>query len=112
VTLVDYSNAFNSTDHRCILKVLRELGVPDVDIIEDMLKGSIFWLTNNQGTTEVIPLNRGVKQGAIESPLIFCLFIDTLLRYLQDANVGIDLPGGGRACNAAFADATLLSPTT
>jgi hypothetical protein len=89
LTYIDFTNAFNASDHRCILKTLSLLGIPDLHLIADLLAGSTFQSSNDAGTTAPIPLNRGVKQGAVESPLIFCLFVNSLLRFLQDSNVGI-----------------------
>ena len=37
LTYVDVSNAFNSVDHTCLIKVLEMIGIPDTDLIEDML---------------------------------------------------------------------------
>ena len=65
LTYVDFSNAFNSVDHQCLIKVLKMLGIPDTDLIQDMLRDSTFWSVNNIGTTAKIPLSRGVKQGAV-----------------------------------------------
>lgn len=86
LTLVDFQNAFNSAPHACILKVLRLLNIPDLDIIQDLLHRSTFHSDNNVGTTANIDLTRGIKQGGVESPLIFCLFTEVLLRYLEDTN--------------------------
>ena len=89
LTYIDFTNAFNASDHGCILKILDMMGIPDLNLIKDLLSDSHFHSVNNVGSTAPIPLNRGVKQGAVESPLIFCLFINSLLRYLHDSNVGI-----------------------
>ena len=86
LTLADFSNAFNSAPHSCIIKVLNLLGIPDTDIIADLLDRTTFRSINNIGTTANIGLTRGIKQGAVESPLIFCLFAEALLRLLDDAN--------------------------
>ena len=103
MTFIDFTNAFNASDHRCILKTLGLLGIPDLDLIGDLLAGSSFRSTNEAGTTAPIPLNRGVKQGAVESPLIFCLFVNSLLRFLHDANVGIET-SYDTSNSAGFAD--------
>jgi hypothetical protein len=103
-TLYDFTNAFNSCDHECMLKTLQWLGIPDIDLIRDMLHASTFASRNNIGTTAPIHLTRGVKQGAVESPLIFNLFINVLLDYLEDANVGVSLAPGTKSCTAGFAD--------
>ena len=104
VTYVDFINAFNSCDHECITRVLSLLGIPDIDVIADLLKGSTFRSVNNLGTTANIKLTRGVKQGAIESPLIFCLFADALLSHLADSGVGLENTNKTYAQAAGFAD--------
>ena len=56
-------------------------------------------------------VKNGVRQGAILSPSLFCVYLDTLLCKLRDAGVGCHL--GGTFLGAfGYADAvTLLSPS-
>jgi Reverse transcriptase (RNA-dependent DNA polymerase) len=52
-----------------------------------------------------------VKQGGISSPILFCVYIDELLRRLQDANIGCFI-GNVYTGELAYADdVTLVAPT-
>ena len=50
----------------------------------------------------------------MESPLIFNLFINVLLDYLEDANLGVSLAPNTKSCTAGFADdlATVVAAPT
>ena len=56
-------------------------------------------------------VKNGVRQGAILSPSLFCVYLDTLLTSLRDAGVGCHI--GGTFCGAfGYADdVTLLAPS-
>ena len=56
-------------------------------------------------------VKNGVRQGAILSPSLFCVYLDTLLVRLRDAGVGCHV--GGTFCGAfGYADdVTLLAPS-
>ena len=57
------------------------------------------------------PRVNGVKQGAISSPVLFCVFIDELLNRLKSAKLGCFI-GNIYAGSMAYADdLTLLAPT-
>ena len=51
LTYIDFTNAFNASDHGCILKILDMMGIPDLHLIKDLLSNSHFHSTNNVGTT-------------------------------------------------------------
>ena len=56
-------------------------------------------------------VRNGVRQGAILSPSLFCVYLDTLLSKLRDAGIGCHL---GDTFLGAFGyadDVTLLSPS-
>jgi exonuclease III/ribonuclease HI len=104
LTLADFSNAFNSAPHACIIRILSLLNIPDLDIIKDLLDQASFRSVNNIGTTADIPLTKGIKQGGVESPLIFCLFAEALLRALDDVNHRPNRPSGLISEAAGYAD--------
>ena len=61
--------------------------------------------------SNVFPVLNGVKQGAISSPVLFCVYLDDLLIRLKDANLGCVV---GRMYTGSLAyadDLTLLAPT-
>ena len=78
VTFLDFANAFNSVDHAALWKWLKTLGVPDVDLLEDIYTNSYYQAETVHGTTARIFLTRGTKQGDGLSPLLFSLLFNFL----------------------------------
>ena len=86
----DFSSAFNMVDHDKLLQTMYDLGIP-VDVIETV-KGiyngatTHMYLNNTQG--KPIQITRGTIQGDTLSPLLFIIFIEPLLRWLQAGGRG------------------------
>ena len=49
-------------------------------------------------------MEQGVAQGCRLSPILFFVFINGLLREVEEAEIGIDLSSGGRLGGLLFAD--------
>lgn len=59
----------------------------------------------------LFPANNGVKQGAVLSPVLFCVYIDNLLILLSKTGVGCYI-GSNCVCALAYADdIVLIAPT-
>ena len=112
VTFLDFANAFNSVDHAALWKWLRTLGVPDVDLLEDIYTNSYYSAETPHGTTAKIFLTRGTKQGDGLSPLLFSLIFNYLLHALAATGVGHKSTTGLRTPSRAFADDVALVTTS
>jgi len=82
-TDLDFKNAFNSAGHSCSWAILRGLGVPDVDFLEDLYSKSWMKITVGTRCSASIQLDTGTIQGSVLSPLLFDLFLNALLRLLN-----------------------------
>jgi len=80
---LDFKNAFNS----CLWAILRGLGVPDVDFLEDLYGKSWMKITVGTGCSAPIQLDSGTVQGSVLSPLLFDLFLNALLRLLDATGI-------------------------
>ncbi len=84
VVYLDFANAFNSVDHEALWRWLRELNVPDVDLlpVRSLYDQSYYVADLPYGQSAPIPLTRGTKQGDKLSPLLFGLIFNCLLLVL------------------------------
>lgn len=86
---IDFKAAFDSVRHEVVYKKLEEAG------IEECMINRIKFLYNHAffsyGKSSVAPINVGVHQGSLISPILFNLYINDLLgelgRLLGDANI-------------------------
>ena len=109
VAFLDFANAFNSVDHAALWQWLRTLGVPDVDLLEDLYADSYYKADTSHGTTANIFLTRGTKQGDGLSPLLFDLIFNYLLHALHQPGIGHQSATGLQTPCRAFADDITLT---
>ena len=88
--LVDFSNAFNTVDHDKLLVILYHLGIPKdaIEVVKDLYTDVTTSIKTVYGPTEPIKVDRGSIQGDSLSPLIFILYLEPLLRWLQNGGKG------------------------
>ena len=114
VLWLDFSNAFNSVSHRVLFDILAAYGLPaqDVNLLRKLYEGLWYTVSNSFGTSAVCPLQRGVKQGDVTSPVLFNLVINILLRYLKSTERGYVVSTGRRSTCGAFLDDTVLTTSS
>jgi len=101
---LDFKNAFNSAGHSCLWAIIRGLGVPDVDFLEDLYSKSWMKITVSTGCSAPIQLDMGTVQGSVRSPLLFDLFLNALLRLLDATGTTHGIKRTPQWNHAAFAD--------
>jgi hypothetical protein len=101
---VDFSLAFDLVDHEALFMAMEKFGVPDVDLFRMMYRAAPYVVSNAFGDTAKINVGRGTRQGDVLSPLIFDLFVNVLLRYLDSSGTGTTECAGKRVTHRAFAD--------
>ena len=104
VVYADFVSALDSVDFLALFAVLRAYGIPDVDLLETLYRASPFQVVTPFGSTAKIQVGRGCRQGDVLSPLIFDLFVNVLLRYLNESGVGAHVTETGKVNQKAFAD--------
>ena len=97
---LDFKNAFNSAGHSCLWAILRGLGVPDVDFLEELYSEDY----SGHGMLAPIQLDTGTVQGSVLSPLLFDLFLNALLRLLDATGITHGIKRTPQLNHAAFAD--------
>ena len=94
---IDFSNAFGSADHDKLQLTLRHLCIPEqaLRVIRNIYPGSDpkgspmqIQVALPQGSTDAFQVRRGNIQGDSLSPLLFLLYIEPLLRWLEAGSRG------------------------
>ena len=109
VAFLDFKNAFNSVDHAALWRYLTLIGMPDVDMLQDIYAGSRYKAQTTYGATAEVLLTRGAKQGDTLSPLLFSLLFNPLLLALVAAGLGHETLTGLKTAVRAFADDATLT---
>ena len=116
LTFIDYSAAFDSVSHKFLDKALAAAGAKDkTRAMFRAIYGAATAITEVQGIdgetikSDAFPINRGVVQGDITSPLYFILALELILR-THDAQPGkgIELLGKNISTLGYADDAALL----
>ena len=101
---LDFANAFNSDDHEALWRWLRELNVPDIDLLQALYEAAYYEADLSYGRSAPICLERGQKQGDKLSPLLFGLIFNALLLALKATNIGHRTISGLRTPSRGFTD--------
>ena len=111
---MDFRNAFNAMSQAALWVVMEELNIPDVDLLRALYANATVRLTPGRGESNVdaggatMTFDTGMAQGSALSPLLFLIFMNTLLRLLtaKGRKMGIShgLDDVDHCNNMAFAD--------
>ena len=84
---IDYYKAFDSVDHNKLWKILKETGVPDhlTYLLRNLYAGQEATVRTGHGTTDLLQIGKGVRQGCILSRCLFNLYAESIMR-----NTGLD----------------------
>jgi hypothetical protein len=88
--IVDFTSAFNTTDHDKLLIILFDLGFPTnaIDVVKNLYYQAHTRIRLPSGCTGDIPVERGTNQGDTLSPFLFLIYMEPLLRWLHAGNRG------------------------
>ena len=81
--IVDFTSAFNTTNHHCMLRIMYDLGFPAdaIDAVRNLYQYATTQVNLPSGVcSNKIPIERGTKQGDTLSPFLFLLYMEHLLR--------------------------------
>ena len=79
---IDYDKAFDSVDPDKLLKILKEMGIPDhlTCLLRNLYAGQEATVRTGHGTTDWFQIGKGVHQGCILSPCLFTLYAECIKR--------------------------------
>ena len=111
--LLDFSKAFDKVNFQKLFRKLIDRCFPAIFlrlILYIYLNQSCYIRWNSQESTS-FQVKNGVRQGAILSPSLFCVYLDTLLSSLRDSGLGCHLGGSFLGAFGYADDVTLLAPS-
>ena len=75
---IDYTKAFDWLDHNKLLKILKEMGIPDhlTCLLRNLYTGQEATVRTGHGTTDWLQIGKEVHQGCILSPCLFNLYTE------------------------------------
>ena len=78
----DYAKAFDCVDHNKLLKILKEVGIPDnlTYLLRNLYAGQEVTVRTGPGTTDWFQIRKRVHQGCILSPCLFNLDAEYIMR--------------------------------
>jgi hypothetical protein len=90
---VDFSSAFNMTDHDITLQIMYDLGFPTdaIEVVKDIYTHATTAYKTPHGLTSKLTVDRGTLQGDTLSPFLFIVYIEPLLRWLHVGGRGYKL---------------------
>ena len=88
---IDYAKAFDCVDHNKLLKILKEMGIPD--LLRNLCASQEATVSTGHGTTDWYQIGKGVHQGCILSPCLFNLYSGYIMRNagLEEAQAEIKI---------------------
>jgi len=110
---MDLSKAFDLVSWEKLFPELLDRGVSPL-ILRCLLYIYSKQLCNVRWGTKVsqrFTVTNGVRQGAVSSPILFCVYIDKLIKLLRASNLGCQLPGVYLGIWVYADDIILLSPS-
>ena len=108
---VDYAKAFDYVEHKKLLEILQEMGIPDhlTCLLRILYAGQEAAVRTGYGITDWFQIGKGTCQGCILSPCLFNLYAEYIMRKpgLEEAQAGIKI-AGWNIHNLRYADDTTL----
>ena len=111
--LLDFSKAFDKVNFNELFRKLRIRNFPPIvlRLLIFIYKNQFCYIRWNTRESDNFFVKNGVRQGAILSPSLFCVYLDTLLCLLRDAGVGCHIGGQFLGAYGYADDVILLAPT-
>ena len=79
---IDYAKAFDWVDHYRLLKILKEMGIPDhlTCLLRNLYAGQEATVRVRHGTTDCFQIGKGVRQDCVLSPCLFNLYAEYIMK--------------------------------
>jgi exonuclease III len=112
-TFLDATKAFDRLNYCKLFKLLVERDIPAhiVRVLVNLYTNNLVRVSWGGVTSECFLAANGVKQGAVLSPVLFCVYIDNMLKLLAKAGIGCHIGPIFVGALAYADDIVILAPT-
>ena len=108
----DYAKAFDCADNHKLLRIIKEMGIPDhlTCLLRNLYAGKEATVRTGHGTMNWFKIGKGVCQGCILSPCLFNLYEEYIMQNteLDESQAGINI-ARRNINNLRYADDTILT---
>ena len=113
VCVMDMKKAFDTVKHSILFQKLIKRGIPKtfVRLLLVMYSKQFANVRWNSSVSQKFPITNGVKQGAVLSAILFCVYIDGLFSLLRRNRSGCWVDGQFHGMLGYADDIMLISPT-
>ena len=110
---MDMSKAFDKVKHGLLFYKLLDRGVPEIFIrlLVCMYRKQLAYVRWNNSDSQQFPLRNGVKQGAVLSAILYCLYMNDLYQILRKKKYGCWINGEYSGILGYSDDILLQSPS-
>ena len=107
---VDFKAAFDTVDRNVLWRIMEDMGISKylIERLKGIYEETKVRVRMRQRVSNEFWITKGVRQGCVLSPILFCLYIADLEKAFEDRNVGGDLIGKKRIWSLAYADDIVL----
>ena len=111
--LMNMSKAFDTVKHSLLFQKLIEQGVPPIIIRYVLItyklqSANVKW---NQEYSDFFGISNGVKQGAILSAILYCIYTNNLFKELRRSSIGCTIGPEYVGCVGYADDLLLMAPS-
>ena len=105
-----FRKAFDVVDRELLFCILEQNRINGafLNVEKELYKHTVNTIRINGHYSAYFDSKNGVCQGDNLSPVLFCKFIDGLIRELKMKNMGVSMPNGRKICLLAYADDLVL----
>ena len=112
ICFIDYAKAFDKVKHENLIDCLKQIGLDSKDI---RVIANLYWFQQaairvDNEVSDYTPIQRGVRQGCVLSPLLFNIYTELIFRNFDQLK-GTSI-GGRNINNLRYVDDTVLVSDT
>ena len=112
ICFIDYAKAFDKVKHENFIDCLKQIGLDSKDI---RVIANLYWFQQaairvDNEVSDYTPIQRGVRQGCVLSPLLFNIYTELIFRNFDQLK-GTSI-GGRNINNLRYVDDTVLVSDT